>query len=410
MKRNGILILMAITLVMSACKKKGCTDPAATNYSAEAEKDDGTCTYASATGVEGAIELTSNIDVPTTLVAGTYKICFALKVNSQLTLSPGCTLIMCENSSITVKSSGYFNATGTAAEKIIIKGEVETKGYWQGIAFESTNPNNKLIHTRVSDAGTYWAWEFANVFVTGQLNISESIISNSENVGLFLGNAGSFSNFSMNTFSNNTVGLSLNSSQVKNLDSETIYNQNNTNDYIDARSGTISTSSVWKALNTPLLIHSLDVTAALSLDAGSNIKVEADGKIEVKTTGSISSNGTATAPVFIQGRYNTPAFWLGIQIVSNNPNNKMTYTLIGDGGKYWAYEFANIQVKGRLDISNSIIQNSNSYGIYVNSTGSVFANGVSTPNATQVEANNTFISNGTGPDANCTTGCTVFFY
>jgi hypothetical protein len=37
------LILVAGTLAMTSCKKKGCTDPTALNYDASAEKDDGSC-------------------------------------------------------------------------------------------------------------------------------------------------------------------------------------------------------------------------------------------------------------------------------------------------------------------------------------------------------------------------------
>tara|TARA_B110000046_G_C13015831_1_gene408700 strand:+ start:1584 stop:2735 length:1152 start_codon:yes stop_codon:yes gene_type:complete len=39
-----ILVLLATTAIVS-CKKKGCTDETATNYSEEAKKDDGSCTY-----------------------------------------------------------------------------------------------------------------------------------------------------------------------------------------------------------------------------------------------------------------------------------------------------------------------------------------------------------------------------
>ncbi len=46
-KRNVIVALFAVTLGMgiSSCKKEGCTDSTATNYNAEANKDDGSCTY-----------------------------------------------------------------------------------------------------------------------------------------------------------------------------------------------------------------------------------------------------------------------------------------------------------------------------------------------------------------------------
>lgn len=39
----GLVILGGVT--MTSCKKEGCTDPNADNYSVDADKDDGTCTY-----------------------------------------------------------------------------------------------------------------------------------------------------------------------------------------------------------------------------------------------------------------------------------------------------------------------------------------------------------------------------
>lgn len=49
MKNSG-LILLALSLSVASvfttsCKKRGCTDPEAINYSEEAEKDDGSCSF-----------------------------------------------------------------------------------------------------------------------------------------------------------------------------------------------------------------------------------------------------------------------------------------------------------------------------------------------------------------------------
>lgn len=44
MKKSLLMLFVAASL-FTACKKKGCTDVNAANYSAEAEKDDESCTY-----------------------------------------------------------------------------------------------------------------------------------------------------------------------------------------------------------------------------------------------------------------------------------------------------------------------------------------------------------------------------
>ena len=47
-KSSFILLVVALsvaTVFTTSCKKKGCTDPEALNYSEEAEKDDGSCSY-----------------------------------------------------------------------------------------------------------------------------------------------------------------------------------------------------------------------------------------------------------------------------------------------------------------------------------------------------------------------------
>lgn len=46
MKKPALIFVLGVALInFSACKKEGCTDPAATNYSEEAKKDDNSCEY-----------------------------------------------------------------------------------------------------------------------------------------------------------------------------------------------------------------------------------------------------------------------------------------------------------------------------------------------------------------------------
>lgn len=43
--KNLTRIILILTIALASCKKKGCTDPQATNFDITAEKHDQSCTY-----------------------------------------------------------------------------------------------------------------------------------------------------------------------------------------------------------------------------------------------------------------------------------------------------------------------------------------------------------------------------
>jgi hypothetical protein len=405
--KKGILLVAAISLLaMNSCKKKGCTDEAALNYSEKAKKDDGSCEY---TEVDPLILITNDITTETTLTSSNISICGNINVTAGLIIPEGATITMCSSAEIEVSGSGYIKAIGTASDPILFKGETESKGFWKGIAFESNNPNNQLSYVTIKDGGSLWYWDYANVYVSGSLSIDHSTLSNSQDVGLFIDDNGQLTNFGNNTFSNSTTGLSVRASQVANLDEASNYNNGNTNDFISVRGGIISVPSVWKKTTTPLLITDLEINAGLTLSPGTVIQMET-GSIEVATSGYLNSVGTALSPISITGRFSAPAYWNGLEISSNNPNNVFKYTTVADGGKIWYFDYANIHIAGgSLEMDDCTISNANSYGVYLESGSQIITSGNVQTTATGVEANNTFSSNGTGANANCTSGCTVFF-
>jgi hypothetical protein len=413
-----ILSLATIMIFAYSCKKKkGCTDPVADNYDFDAEKDDGSCIYSTPAGSseeDNSVYTLTDVSSNTVLTAKNIEVCSDVYVSAGLTIPAGAVVSFCEGASIIVKSSGYLKADGTSADPIVFKGATSTKGFWDGIRIESNNPNNVFNYVTFRDAGGYWYFDDAGIFVanSAMLNITNSAIDNCLDEGLFFDNDAIMGSFSNNVFSNCVTGLSLPSRMVGSIDSNSDYNHNstNSNDFIEARESTIGVNTTWPKTNTPILNQGTTLDAGLTISPGCVVLNEQNKGFLVNSGGFFNCVGTASEPIQIKGRYSTSAYWSGISIRSNNPNNVIKYTTVSDGGSYWYYEYAGIQINGgRLDIDYSTVSNSNSYGIYVHNNSTLYTGGVAQTTVAGVETTNTFINNGTGPNANCTNGCKVYF-
>lgn len=132
MKRStvklGMMLLTAsLTMTAVSCKKEGCTDPTATNYSDEADKDDGSCTYAADPVDESEVMVSANITENTTWTADkTYILTtrVAVTAGNTLTIEPG-TVIKGEVGSgpnataLIIARDAMIMAEGTATQPII---------------------------------------------------------------------------------------------------------------------------------------------------------------------------------------------------------------------------------------------------------------------------------------------------
>lgn len=133
-------------------------------------------------------------------------------------------------------------------------------------------------------------------------------------------------------------------------------------------------------------------------------------RFHIEPTGYFTAIGNAVNPIRIQGRFESAGYWDGFDIRSNNPNNKMEYVVLKDGGSYWANEYATIDLQQRLEMNNCTINNSNSWAIFVRGSGQLICSGTIQTEPSGVTAVNNLTGNGLGPDADCIGGgCTVIF-
>lgn len=121
----GIMVMAGAVLSLGSCKKKGCTDPNATNYDSKAKKDDGSCVLPTTTS--GNTVVSGSITSNTTWTSDQIweiKGRVIVQSGATLTIEPG-TIIKGQTgtgtnaSALIIARDGMIHAVGTAANPII---------------------------------------------------------------------------------------------------------------------------------------------------------------------------------------------------------------------------------------------------------------------------------------------------
>jgi hypothetical protein len=150
------VLIGGLLMLTPSCKKKGCTDPNADNFSAEAKKDDESCTYTETWYTEVEVggttykQIEGNITEDQTMdAASNWLLSGGVFVTSgvTLTIEAGTTVHTADDGTVpflSISQGGIINACGTATAPIVFTPVTSSPapGAWGGIVMNGYAPIN----------------------------------------------------------------------------------------------------------------------------------------------------------------------------------------------------------------------------------------------------------------------------
>jgi hypothetical protein len=345
--------------------------------------------------IEGTITLDCNtFNTPQTLVDGPNEIDYfvncVIDVTAALEIEPGVVIAFGENAGIGVYDAGSLKAVGTDAKPILLKGSTALKGWWRGIHIESNSLSNQLDQVTIEDAGSNYVYccnEAASLMQKdGKVSLKNLTIKNGGAYGLIVKPAAELVDYEAITITGqDEYPLMIAANRLSAITGINCDYTGNTKDFAEV-TGDVNTSTVIGKLNIPYLFPGtvVDVTAPLTIEAGTEIVMKADGGIGVYDNGTLNIDGNASAPVIIRGEQALPGYWRGIHLETNSLNNSLRYAEISDAGSNYVYccvDPATLYFKdGRCKVEYVTLRNGASYGIYASNAFSfpTFSNNVIT--------------------------------
>lgn len=353
------------------------------------------------------ITITEDINSPTTWTKQTnnandfdYKISSNIDVDAVLTIEPG-VKIGFESGVLMNIDDGALVAVGTASERIVFTGCESIKGFWNGIRFRSDDVRNEMDFCEVSFAGhpdfgaNIGVDDFAGV--EARFKITNSVVSNSANVGIWVEDEAELTEFSNNTFSDNDgTPLVTSANSVHQIDAASDFSDNNGFNGVTILGSTLTVNQEvsWTKLSnsSPYFVSGdFKVETGLIISAGCEFIMEPSIKFVVEEEGYLIAEGTATDNIVFDGVVTDQPSWLGLLFRTDDPRNILDFCRINAGGsnEITGDNTANIAVDDfagvatKITIQNCEITGSGGCGIYVDQdaelthSNNVFANNVS---------------------------------
>lgn len=316
--------------------------------------------------------------------------------NAEVTIEPGVTIAMGEDSHISVGyySSAKLTAVGTEEKPITFTSNAKDKaaGDWDGIRFyEYASKSSALKYCNIEYAGG----DYAPVYIyKTAISIENCTISNNSNYGVNANSESNFTSFTGNVIKDNElcpVRCSAAAAGAIAADNE-----------LDALgveiySYELTEKVTWVNLKVPFTIKTsyldIDDGGSLTIEPGVTVQFAENTHISVGyySEGKLVAEGTAEEPIIFTSAMNDkyPGDWDNIRFYEYSSAGcildhcKILYG--GDGGNsLYLYNCA-----GKVTVQNCEIAYSDGYGIYVN-------------NASPTMSNNTYHDNKDGNNINGT--------
>ncbi|MCI0506806.1 MAG: hypothetical protein L0Z73_11955 [Gammaproteobacteria bacterium] len=322
-------------------------------------------------------------------------------IYANVAIQAGATLIFGADGGLNVQSSGSLSAVGTAENQIVFTADQPLPGRWAGIQYTFSNSILNELDYAIVEYGGAAINGTANVVMFGvgasvqSLKLTNSILRNSSGYGFEFDQASQLLEFNNNVITDNAVTGRIYADNVYMLDTASLYD-GNTNDSVFIEDGSVATTQTWPAINVPYSAgsHNVNSNAQLTIAPGSTLIFRGGGFINVSQTASLTANGTADAPINFTAEQASPGYWQGIQFTfSNNLNNILNFVTVNYGGGAGGNGAGNVRLFGvgsgapGATITNSALQNSATYGIWLSADAQVNAD---------VGTSNTFLNNVSG--------------
>lgn len=322
--------------------------------------------------------LDCNISSPTTLVDGPAEVDYLVEcvvdVTAALTIEAGVVIEFAENAGLGIYDNGSIKAIGETEKNIVFRGTQDVAGFWRGIHIETRSVNNVFNHVQIRNAGSNYVYccnDKASLFLKGGLlALDNTLITEGGGSGLVVKGDAEFGSLTNIQITGHDEYPVMTTAEALGYfgDPESDFS-GNTQDFIYINNSSLSETTTWSETNVPYMLNGdvLDVTAGLTIAAGTIIEVESDGGIGVYDNGSITVNGTSSNPVIIRGKEALAGYWRGIHMETNSISNNLNYLEIYDAGSNYVYccnAIAALFFKdGRCAISNVTVGRASEYGI-----------------------------------------------
>ncbi|GAB4428940.1 MAG: hypothetical protein OHK0039_47540 [Bacteroidia bacterium] len=304
-----------------------------------------------------------------------YIVTCVMGIGAAVTIEAGTVIAFQEDAGLGILTNGSLKAVGTATSGIVFRGTTHTKGWWRGIYFDSNSINNQLDYVTIEDAGSNYVYcceDPTSVRLhSGKLSIKRTTLRNGKGHGITARANGTFEAYEqVRVESHDEYPAYFDMARVGETDGTGSDYSGNGKNFFYIYEGTISEAATWPRANVPYLVTGsvIDVTAPLSIAAGTEVVFEENGGIGVYNQGTFALQGTAANPVIIRGKEAVKGYWRGIHIETNSLNNKIDYARISDAGSSYVYccnDPATLYLKsGKCEVTNSTLSNGAGYGIF----------------------------------------------